>query len=474
MIKTALANLYFLLTLFLLPFGYNCLYLVYCSRKYTPRIQLQSNHKPVVSIQLPIYNERYVFPRLIESITSLDWPKDRMQIQILDDSSDDTTEIVTDLTKRYIVEGYNIQVLRREERTGFKAGALQNALQYSEGEYIAVFDADFTPPSDFLHATIPILENSPKLGILQTRWGHINRGYNKLTQAFALGIDGHHIVEQTGRSANGLLLNFNGSCGVLRKEAILDAGGWASDTLSEDMDLSYRIQLKGWKAQYTKEVTVPGEVPPNIPAFRSQQARWAKGSIQCSKKILPRLWKSNEFSLPQKIQATFHLSYYSIHPIMLLTLMVSVPLIAFDAAGLIPYGLPLVLMFSFCVVSSFSMYFTAIREQNMSLKEKIPYLGLLSIIGYGLSARCALSVISGLLNPGGFFNRTPKYDIKTKDDRWRDKIYSPLTNLSMLEIFFLLYTVVGIYLSFTHHLWSFLFYLSVYLMGFFTIVYYMT
>ena len=268
-----------------------------------------------------------------------------------------------------------------------------------------------------------------------------------------------------------MLVFFNGSCGVLRKEAILDAGGWSSDTLSEDMDLSYRIQLQGWKAQYAREVTVPGEVPPNIPAFRSQQARWAKGSIQCSKKILPRLWKSNKFSVPQKIQATFHLSYYSIHPIMLLTLLVSVPLIVFDAAGLVPYGLPLVVMFFFCIMSSFSMYLTAIREQDMSLKEKIPYLGLLSIIGYGLSARCTLSVISGLINPGGFFNRTPKYDIKTKDDRWRDKIYSPLTNLSILEIFFLFYTVFGIYLSFTHHLWSFLFYLTVYLMGFFTIAY---
>jgi cellulose synthase/poly-beta-1,6-N-acetylglucosamine synthase-like glycosyltransferase len=472
MIQVILAYLYLLVSLLLLPFGYNCLYMVYCSLKYTSKKADPLDSFPIVTVQLPIYNEKYVVKRLVKSVTAMRWPRDKMQIQILDDSTDETSDIIEGIITDLGGYGLEIQVLKRSDRTGFKAGALQNALEAAEGEYLIILDADFMPPPDYIQTTIPLLESDPELGIVQTRWGHINRRYNWLTQAFALGIDGHHMVEQTGRSAEGLLLNFNGSCGVLRKKAIVDAGGWSSDTLSEDMDLSYRMQLKGWKVTYMKDVVVPGEVPPTITAFRSQQSRWAKGSIQCSKKLLGRVWKSKLFSTLQKIQATFHLSYYTIHPLMLSALILSVPLLAIDAFKFIPYWPPYLLLFSLCTISSFTMYMTSISRQKLTLKE-VPYLGLLSLIGYGLSARCSFAVISGLLQSRGFFHRTPKYDIKTAEDDWRTRLYRPAANLGLVEVSFMLYSLIGIYFATIHRVWSMVFYLSVFFFGYLTIVYYM-
>ncbi len=473
LIAKLLSNLYFLLALLLLPYGYNCFYMVYASFKYKPRKPRGLENHPVVTVQLPIFNERYVISRLMHAVCSIEWPRGRLQIQILDDSSDDTSAMIDDLVEKFRSDGHEIQTLRRETREGFKAGALKNALKHTSGKYIAIFDADFVPPSNFLQATIPLMEEDENLGIVQTRWGHINRNYNKLTEAFALGIDGHHIVEQSGRSALGMLMNFNGSCGVLRKKAILDAGGWASDTLSEDMDLSYRIQLRGWKATYLRDLVVSGEVPPSIAAFRSQQARWAKGSIQCSRKLLGLIWRSDRFTITQKLQATIHMSYYVIHPLFLMMLLLAVPLLALDAFDLVPFWAPYVVLFGLCAFSSFTMYFTSIRKQNMSLKEKLPYLGLLSLIGYGLSARCSLSVVSGLLESGGVFERTPKYDIRSKCDDWRTKLYQPFCAVSFIETLLMLYALVGMSLAYVHGIWSMLFYLSVYFMGYLSIAYFM-
>jgi len=472
LIEEILSNLYLLFALLLLPYGYNCFYMVWASFKYKPQKPRRLENHPIVTIQLPIFNERYVVSRLLNAVSSIEWPRGKLQIQILDDSSDDTSIILDDLVQKLKLDGHEVQTLRRKTREGFKAGALQNALRFTRGKYIAIFDADFVPPSNFLRATIPLMEEDRNLGIVQARWGHVNRNYNRLTETFALGIDGHHIVEQSGRSALGMLMNFNGSCGVLRKKAILDAGGWASDTLSEDMDLSYRIQLKGWKAVYLRDLVVSGEVPPNIVAFMSQQARWAKGSIQCSRKLLGLIWKSDRFTIAQKIQATIHTSYYAIHPLILMSLLLVVPLLAWDASDLVSFWAPYVVLFGVCAFSSFTMYFTSITRQNLSLKEKLPYLGLLTLIGYGLSARCSLSVMSGLFKSGGFFERTPKYDIRSKGDDWRTKLYQPFCAVSFLEVFLMLYALVGMYLTYIHRIWSMLFYLSVYFMGYLSIVYY--
>lgn len=466
-----LVNIYLIILFLILPFGYNCFYLIYCSWKYTPQISKHLEYSQMVTVQLPIYNEKYVITRLLSSIASIDWPQDKLQIQVLDDSTDSTAVLIDEIACKMKDQGFDIHVIRRPRRLGFKAGALQNALYKARGKYVVVFDADFIPSPDFLCRTIPILEEDPTLGILQTRWGHENRKYNWLTQAIALGIDGHHIIEQSGRSAQGLLLNFNGSGGVIRKEAILDSGGWFSDTLSEDMDLSYRMQLKGWKIQYQRDVIVQAEVPPSMAAFRSQQARWAKGSIQCSKKLVKRVWGSNDNSITQKIQASLHMSYYLIHPSMLVSLIITLPLLIFDGFKLMPFWVPLIVLLGLCAISSFTMYFTAIRWQGLSLRETIPFLGLLSLIGYGLSARCSLSVVGGILQKGGIFHRTPKYNIQTREDSWRSKLYKPFMDLNFLEFFFMLYSLAGMYFAFTRHNWSLMFYLSVYFMGYLTIIY---
>ena len=469
-----LVILYILSSLLLLPYGYNCLFLVYASRKYKARKPKKIHNVPFVTIQLPLYNERYVARRLIESVGSLKWPKRKLQILVLDDSTDKTSEIVKCCVEKLKLKGHDIGILNRDERTGYKAGALQNALKYSKGKYIAIFDADFLPPPDFLNETIALMEDDPILGIVQARWGHINRRYNRFTEAFAIGIDGHHIVEQTGRSALGLLINFNGSCGVLRKEAIIDAGGWHHDTLSEDMDLSYRIQLKGWKAIYLRDTIVKGEIPPSVVAFRNQQSRWAHGSIQCSRKLIKEVWRSKILSKAQKIEATIHLTYYLIHPIMLLTLIISVPLLITNSFGSIPFLLPYGFMLSVCAMSSFSMYYTALNWQKIKMRTNIINLTLLCVIGYGLSARCTISVMKGIHKFGGVFERTPKYDIRKRHDDWRSKTYKPLRDFLYLDLFFTLYSFIGVIAALLTKVWPMAFYLSVYFFGYLIISYYLS
>lgn len=469
-----LVILYILFSLLLLPYGYNCLFLVYASRKYKARKPKKIHNIPFVTIQLPLYNERYVARRLIESVGSLKWPISKLQILVLDDSTDETSEIVKCCVEQLKLKGHDIGILNRDERTGYKAGALQNALKYSKGKYIAIFDADFLPPPDFLNETIALMEDDPILGIVQTRWGHINRRYNRFTQAFAIGIDGHHIVEQTGRSALGLLMNFNGSCGVLRKEAIIDAGGWHHDTLSEDMDLSYRIQLKGWKAIYLRDTIVKGEIPPGVVAFRNQQSRWAHGSIQCSRKLIKEVWRSEILSKAQKIEATIHLTYYLIHPIMLLTLIISVPLLITNSFGSIPFLLPYGFMLGVCAMSSFSMYYTALNWQKIKMRTNIINLTLLCVIGYGLSARCTISVMKGIHKFGGVFERTPKYDIRKRHDDWRSKTYKPLRDFLYLDLFFTLYSFIGVIAALLTKVWPMAFYLSVYFFGYLIISYYLS
>ena len=458
----------------LLPYGYNCLYLVYAARKYKTRKPKKIHNAPFVTIQLPLYNERYVARRLIKSIGSLKWPIRKLQILVLDDSTDETSEIVKCSAEQLKLKGYDIAILKRNERTGYKAGALQNALSRSKGKYIVIFDADFIPPPDFLNDTIPPMEEDPNLGIVQTRWGHMNRQYNRFTEAFAIGIDGHHIVEQTGRSALGLLLNFNGSCGVLRKEAIIDSGGWHHDTLSEDMDLSYRLQLRGWKITYLRDTIVKGEIPPSVVAFRNQQSRWAHGSIQCSRKLIKEIWLSKILSKVQKIEATIHLTYYLIHPIMLLTLILAVPLLITNSFSVIPF-LPFYAIFlGICAMSSFSMYYTALSWQKIKMRDNIINLILLCIIGYGLSSRCTISVMKGIQKYGGVFERTPKYDIQKSNDDWRSKAYQPLHDFLYLDLFFTLYSLTGVVVAVLTHVWPMAFYLSIYFLGYLSISYYLS
>jgi cellulose synthase/poly-beta-1,6-N-acetylglucosamine synthase-like glycosyltransferase len=472
LIEVVLAAFYILISVLLLPYGYNALFLVYASKLYNLPENEFLDSPPRVTVQLPVYNERYVVKRLLEAVFSFDWPRDKLEVLILDDSTDDTSDIIDSELEKYRSTGIDVEVIRRSEREGFKAGALQNGLNYTRGKYVAIFDADFVPPQNFLKETIPPLERDPRLALVQARWGHVNRDYNEFTEAFALGMDGHHLVEQTGRCSWGLPLHFNGTSGVIRTEAIEEAGGWSADTLNEDLDLSYRMQLKGWKAMYLRDLVVPGETPPNIPAFRNQQSRWAQGSIQCGRKLLGRVWRSPQFNVLQKIQATLHMTSYLVQPLILLMLLTTIPLILFRGYRFVPSSLPFIVLYGLCILSSISMYYSTVKRQGWSFIKNFHHFFFMTVLGFGLSVQITLSVLKGLTRYGGFFERTPKYDIKHKDDLWRDKVYKPLQAIPILEIILASYSLLGLYLAFINHQWSMTLYLTIYVIGFSLVAYY--
>src|SRR6266481_300528 len=284
---------------------------------------------PLVTVQLPLYNERYVARRLLEAVGALDYPSDRLEIQVLDDSTDDTGAIIDETASQLRARGVTVAHLHRRERTGFKAGALAAGLKEARGEFVAIFDGDAVPEVDFLRKTIPHFAEA-RVAVVQTRLGHLNREFSLLTIAQALGIDGHFAVEQPARFWGNLFLNFNGTAGVWRRAAIEDAGGWAHDTLTEDLDLSYRAQLRHWRILYLPELVCPAELPVVISGFKSQQRRWAKGSIQTALKLLPQVLGSR-LSLWAKYQAFVHLTYYMIHPLMLAVVLLSIPALEIGA-----------------------------------------------------------------------------------------------------------------------------------------------
>ncbi len=467
-VEWVLVVLYFTFTLLLIPYGYNCFYMVYFSQKYKPpRYEAVKNHA-FVTVQLPVYNEKNVVERLINSVCEMEWPRNRLEIFVLDDSTDETNGLVDVEIEKQRARGIDIRAIRRGNREGYKAGALQNALQQTRGKYIAIIDADFTPPRDFLERTVAAMDADPELGFVQARWDHINRSYSMYTEAFSLAIDGYHVVEQSARSASGLLLNFNGSAGLLRVDAINDVGGWSWDTLSEDMDLSYQMQLKGWKSLYLRDLTVKGEIPPTMSAFRTQQGRWARGSVQCAKKLLSPLWLSDKTPL-QKVESTLHLTYYMVSLWMFLCLVVTVPLLALNKFPYVtaPWYVGLL---SLCTVSSFALYYSAIRGQGFSLRKKLPYIGLLALIGYGISAKVSVEMLRGLLKKGGNYQRVPKFNIVKKGDRV-DISYNTLRELPWLEMVMLVYTALGIMFAFMNSSWGIMLYLFIYFMGYFAIAY---
>jgi cellulose synthase/poly-beta-1,6-N-acetylglucosamine synthase-like glycosyltransferase len=316
----------------------------------------------------------------------------------------------------------------------------------AKGEFIGIFDADFIPQPNFLKETVPYFMD-PKIGMLQTRWGHINHDYSLLTQAQSIGIDGHFGVEQASRAFSGLFMNFNGTAGIWRKQAIEDAGGWQADTLTEDLDLSYRAQLKGWKLSFVSEVVCPAEIPVTINAFKSQQHRWAKGSIQTARKNLGRLWRA-DISLLVKIQAFLHLTHYMVHPMMLLVVLTSIPLLYsqwfFDT---LTY--PAVIFTILCLTTfgPTSMYLFSQRILYPDWKSRIKYLPFLICLGTGIAVNNTKAVLEAMLNIKSSFVRTPKYGVKKKTDRWVGKRYSiPLNSIAVLEFFLGVYSFTGLLL----------------------------
>jgi cellulose synthase/poly-beta-1,6-N-acetylglucosamine synthase-like glycosyltransferase len=468
MVETILVFLYFAFTLLLVPYGYNCFYMVYFSRKYrAPEFVGVKNHA-FVTVQLPIYNEKYVVERLIDSVCEMDWPRDKLEVMILDDSTDETRGIIDVKIEEYRRAGIDIRAVRRDNRVGYKAGALQNAYAITRGKYIAIIDADFVPPPDFLERTVAAIETDPKLGFVQARWTHINRGYSAYTEAFGIAIDGYHIVEQSARSTTGLLLNFNGSAGLLRVDAIRDVGGWSWDTLSEDMDLSYQMQLKGWKSLYLRDLTVQGEIPANMASFRTQQGRWARGSVQCAKKLLGSVWRA-PITLLQKVESTLHLTYYMVSLWMFLSLLVAVPLLALNKFPYVTSPI-FVGLLSVCTISSFLLYYFALRGQGMSVVKKIPYIGFLAVIGYGISAKVSVEMLKGLIWKGGQYQRVPKFNIIKPGDRLGQS-YTTFKELPWLEMAMLVYTSLGIMFAFMNDSWGIMLYLFLYFAGYFTLAY---
>jgi cellulose synthase/poly-beta-1,6-N-acetylglucosamine synthase-like glycosyltransferase len=422
---------------------------------------------PQVTIQLPIFNECYVVERLIKSVCRLDYPKELIEIQVLDDSTDETVNIAQALVADMKLLGVDIVYHHRQDRKGYKAGALKEGLETAKGDLVGIFDADFVPNPNFLKESIPYFMD-PKVGMLQTRWGHINSDYSLLTRAQSMGIDGHFGVEQASRAWSGFFMNFNGTAGVWRKKAIEDAGGWQADTLTEDLDLSYRAQLRGWNLCFAPNVVCPAEVPVNINAFKSQQHRWAKGSIQTAKKHLGNLFRA-DIPLLVKVQAFLHLTHYMVHPMMLLVVLTSIPMLY--SRWFIDHRAFPIMIFTLLCLATFgpsTMYLFSQRILYPDWKSRIKYLPFLMCLGTGTAVNNTKAVLEALLNIESGFIRTPKYGIKTRGDRWRNMKYSiPLTSVSVIEFLLGLYSLAGLvlFLLFSKYLVSP--FLLIYTSGFF-------
>ncbi len=377
---------------------------------------------PSVTIQLPVYNEKYVVERLLDAVAAIDYPADRLEVQVLDDSTDETTSLIAKKITT-LRKDLNLRHIIRTNREGFKAGALQNGMGVAQGEFIAIFDADFLPQPDFLKKTIPHFADS-HIGAVQTRWGHLNRDYSLLTQLQAFGLDAHFSIEQTARHQSGSFINFNGTCGIWRKKCIEEAGGWSADTLTEDLDLSYRAQLKGWRFQYLEEVETPGELPVIMPAVKSQQYRWNKGAAETARKVFWDVLRS-ENPWKHKIHAFFHLFNSSVFVCLLLAALLSVPMLlihqqhpelqVFFTAGSVLFGGFLSITFFYWISSR--------RTSTQPLRTFLSLYPRFLIVSMGLSLHNGLAVLEGLLGRETPFIRTPKFNVVKKGDTWQGNQY---------------------------------------------------
>lgn len=437
---------YFLVLGVLAMYGLHRYWLVYYFFKFrhnVPGPPPEVTNWPKVTIQLPIYNERYVVERLVEACTRFDYPRELMEIQVLDDSTDETQQVARSCVERYQALGFPITYLHRDNRAGFKAGALAEGMKTATGEFIAIFDADFIPPPDFLRRTLPYflapsrtIPDPSQLACVQGRWTYLNSNYSALTEIQTILLDGHFVIEHGARSRRGTFFNFNGTAGVWRRAAIEDAGGWEHDTLTEDTDLSYRAQMRGWKFQYLPEVECVSELPVEMNAFKTQQARWAKGLIQVGKKILPRVFRS-ELPWYIKAEAFFHLTANISYPLMILlsTMLLPAMIVRFYQGWfqMLVIDLPLFLA-STCSISSF--YLVAQRTLRPDRwKRTFLWLPFVMAVGIGLAPRNALAVLEALLGIQTEFARTPKYRVEGKESSWVVKAYrKPAGWLPFVEV----------------------------------------
>ena len=422
---------------------------------------------PRVTVQLPIYNEMYVVDRLIGAVCEIDYPRELLEIQVLDDSTDETTEIAELAVRRYAARGFDIKYLHRVDRTGYKAGALEAGLKVAEGRFIAIFDADFIPPTDFLMRTLGHFETDPKIAMVQARWGHINQDYSLLTKIQAILLDAHFVLEHGGRNRAGCFFNFNGTAGIWRREAISDAGGWQHDTLTEDLDLSYRAQLRGWRFVFLPDLVSPAEVPVEMNSFKSQQHRWAKGSIQTCLKLMPRILRSNQ-PLKVKAEAFFHLSanfnyvFMSILSVLMFPSMYVRYSTGWTEMLLIDVPLFAAATFSFC-----RFYMVAQRELYPDWRWRLKYLPFLMSIGIGLCVNNTRALIEAVFGQQSEFARTPKYGIERQSDEWVGKKYHQTVAVQpMIELGLGLYFTYTVFYALTNGLYASVPFLMLFQVGF--------
>ena len=466
---TLLLTAYFAVLLTLAIFGMHRYLMVFSYYRFQhrrPQALARFEELPKVTVQLPVFNELYVVERLIDAVCALDYPADRLEVQVLDDSTDETQNVARARVAYHRARGVNIHYLHRTDRVGFKAGALDAGLRRATGDLIAIFDADFCPEPSFLQETVHAFTD-PGVGMVQARWGHINHDYSLLTRIQTILLDAHFVLEHGGRNRAGCFFNFNGTAGVWRRRAIDDAGGWQHDTLTEDMDLSYRAQLEGWRFVFLADVVAPAEIPVSMNAFKSQQHRWSKGSIQTARKLLPMILAS-PLPLRVKVEAVFHLTANFAYPLMVLLSLLMFPsmLIRFNMGWheMLLFDVPL---FMAATASVTSFYVVSQREIYRDWKTRLKVLPMLLSLGIGMSLNNAKAVMEAVFGRDTAFVRTPKYRIESANDPWRLKRYrGTRTFLPFIELLLGLYFTGTVAFALHHQIYGSLPFLVLFQIGF--------
>lgn len=443
--------IYFLALSILFGFGIHGLILLYYYRK-TQNNKIKEpelpKELPMVTIQLPLYNEYFVVERLIRSVCNIKYPKEKLEIQVLDDSTDESQELCKSLVEEYKKKGFNIKYIHRTDRTGYKAGALKHGLELAEGDFVAIFDADFVPNENFLLKTIPYFSN-PQIGMVQTRWEHLNEEYSYLTRAQAFALDGHFVLEQQVRNKAGFFINFNGTAGIWRKSAIIDAGNWEPDTLTEDLDLSYRAQLRGWKFVYLNDVTSPAELPADINALKTQQFRWTKGAVETAKKLLPRVLKA-DIPLKVKLECFVHLTSNIVFPFIIIVALLNVPIVLIkNTVGGFDQFYSFMSIFVLASISTFLFYMYAQKAIHLDWRRRLLLFPVFLAGSMGFAVNNTKAVLEALIGKKTGFARTPKEGIvgsapKPKVKKYKSNKFSWTV---LFEILLALYFVIGVGIS---------------------------
>jgi len=440
-------DLFIIAAILITAYTCNFYYLAFLSSRRNEKNIVISLDSPSITIQLPIYNEKYVAERLVDAVCAMEYPKDKMKIMVLDDSNDDTVELVRNLVNDYKSQGFQIEHVRRGTRKGYKAGALNHAMKTTDTEFVAIFDADFIPPKWFLNRAISHFAK-PNIGLIQCRWGHVNENYSSITQVQALSLDFHFLIEQKAKSNSQLFMNFNGTAGIWRRECIEDAGGWHTATLVEDLDLSYRAQMKGWKCLFLPDIVVDAELPVEMNAAKRQQFRWAKGSIQCAIKLLGNIAIKRKIAIEAKIQAFVQLTRHVVYPLMLVQFLTLPILLASEVNLYIISFIPAITIAAYFAIGPGAYLLVIHKMYNKSWRSKAKVLPSLLVYTAGMSVNNTVAVFDAVFGKKNEFLRTPKYGIIKNTDDWKDKAYNlPFTKTTLLEIFFGVYGILGIFIS---------------------------